>query len=142
MDIYRGWSHPARRGERSLPRAAAPQPQLRRQHRQDQRGGRCHPRGRQVEIFVNKQKIFSHNCRDIAAGEEVSDSYGMSYIETPLAVRQRRLLQQYKLVAHGEIYLCITKNIAGSGAGAWRARGGTPCTGTWPRSCRTPRRRS
>ena len=62
-------------------------------------------------MLCYKQKIFSHNCRDIAAGEEVSDSYGMSYIETPLAVRQRRLLQQYKLVAHGEIYLCITKNM-------------------------------
>ena len=57
-----------------------------------------------MEIFVNKRKIFSRYCRDIAAGEEVSDSYGMSYIETPMAVRQRRLLQQYKYIYNGKIY--------------------------------------
>ena len=59
IDMYRCRCDTARRGERSLPRAAAPQPQLRRQHRQDQRGGDSHPRGRQVEIFVINKKIIN-----------------------------------------------------------------------------------
>ena len=34
--------------------------------------------------------------RDISEGEEVTDSYGVSFIETPRKIRQRKLLQQYK----------------------------------------------
>ena len=58
IDMYRCRCDTARRGERYLPRAAASQPQLRRQHRQDQRGGRSHPRGSQVEIFVINKKYL------------------------------------------------------------------------------------
>ena len=34
--------------------------------------------------------------RDIRQGDEVSDSYGLSFIETPLRLRQKRLSEQYK----------------------------------------------
>ena len=38
----------------------------------------------------------SFALRDIKQGEEVSDSYGLGFIETPLRLRQRRLGDQYK----------------------------------------------
>ena len=36
------------------------------------------------------------NDRDIQPGEEVSDSYGLSFIETPRRLRRRRLCEQYR----------------------------------------------
>ena len=41
-------------------------------------------------------QIINLIFRAIAKGQEISDSYGVSFIETPRKVRQRKLLEQYK----------------------------------------------
>ena len=45
---------------------------------------------------MSKCLLDNPSARDIKRGDEVSDSYGLSFIETPLRLRQRRLSEQYK----------------------------------------------
>ena len=40
------------------------------------------------------------NHRNILAGEEISDSYGVGFIETPKKMRQIKLLKQYRFICN------------------------------------------
>ena len=40
--------------------------------------------------------VLTSHCREIEAGEEVTDSYGLTFIETTQQQRQRRFRSQYK----------------------------------------------
>ena len=48
-------------------------------------------------IFVDSTMVLVA-CRNIAKGEEVTDSYGMTFLETGRAARQATFLAKYKFL--------------------------------------------